>query len=63
MKSKEYSDLFESVGYLVDEATRIGEIVDDIDTTKEEEYRELRKKIDNLSAEAEAIKNEMQLLD
>lgn len=63
MKSKEYLDLFDSIGYLVDEVNRMGESVDDIDESKKKEYIELNKKVEDLISDAEAINREMELLD
>jgi hypothetical protein len=63
MKSKEYIDLNEAMGYLLDEVQRIDELIGSLDESKTEEYVELKKKIEGLYADAEEIKKEIESLD
>lgn len=59
MKSKQYIDLQESMGYLIDTVNDMGGIIDSLDESETEEYEEIKRKIEGLYADAEEIKKSL----
>lgn len=62
MKSKEYTDLQEAIGYLIDRVHEIDELIDSLDESKED-YMEIKKKIDGLCYDVEDVKRDLEYSD
>lgn len=63
MKSKEYSDLRDSIGHLIDVVGELDQTIDDLDESKTDEYREAMKKIDGIYADVEEVKRDLDFMD